>query len=208
MAALWMAMLALCSPALAQSDAISTTVMRTVDLAPDRITFSLAIMTDTDVSLEQVLQAAQSLGLVTADLRGISSQQFGPGPNQTRLAYSFEFTAEFSKFKEINDKLAVLRRTLAANASAMEVQIFGITVSPSDGALDQARQGLLAQLFADSRQRAEQLAKAGGVSVGSIVGVSDGFSSAVSGAYYGPYGPSGPVSLRTTFSLTVRYSVK
>jgi len=208
MAFLSLVMFALCAPALAQSDAISANVSRTVDLNPDRIIFSMAIMTDPDVSLDQVLQAAQSLGLVTGDLRAINSQQFGPSPNQTRLAYAFEFTAEFSKFKDVNDKLSALRRTLATNTSAMDLQIYAINVAPSEAALDQARLTVLPQLFADAKQRAEQLAKAGGVSVGNIVGMSDVYGAAASSPYYGPYGPIGPGALRTSFSLSVRYVVK
>ena len=209
MPCLVLAMIALCAPAVAQSDIVAT-VSRTVELAPDQITFFLAIMTDPDVTLDQVLQASQPLGLTARDLLGISSQQFGPGPSQTRLAYTFEYEAQFSKFKEANDKMASLRRTLAANTPAMEVQVYSISVSPADAAVDQARQGAMTQLFADAKQRADQMAKAGGVSIGSVVGVSEGVSNAANqnGYFYGPYGPIGPGTLRTTFTLTVRYAIK
>jgi uncharacterized protein YggE len=203
-----LALFAWCAPAFAQSEGIAVTASRTVDLAPDEITFSMAILTDPDVSLDQVLQACQSLGLATRDLLGINSQQFGPSPSQTRLAYTFDFTTAYSKFHETNDKLATLRRTLAAATPAMEVQIFAISVAPSDASREQARQGLIAPLFAEARQRADQLAKAAGMTLGTVFGFSEDWASATGPPGYGYYGPVGPGTLRSRYTLSVRYAAK
>ena len=70
----FLALLALIFPMLAQTDSIAVSAIRTVDLNPDQITFNLAFGVDSDVSLDQVLQATQSLGLLARDLVGISSQ--------------------------------------------------------------------------------------------------------------------------------------
>ncbi|HWQ52956.1 MAG TPA: SIMPL domain-containing protein [Bryobacteraceae bacterium] len=200
---------ALCGPVFGQSDAITVTVSRNVDLPPDGIYFSLAVATDPDLSLDQVLQASQALGLSAQNLTSVTLQQYGPSSSQTRLAYAFDLTVPFSSFKETNDKLAAVRRTMAANTPPMDLQVYSIAVSPSETARDQARQGLLSSLFENARQRADQLAKAAEVTLGGIVGVSEAWANAGGYPYYGPFGgPIGPTTLKTAFSLTVRYAVK
>jgi hypothetical protein len=48
-----------CAPAVAQTDAMVVTVSRNVDLVPDAVYITMAVVTDSDVSLEQVF-AGQS----------------------------------------------------------------------------------------------------------------------------------------------------
>ena len=208
LAAVSVTLFVLSVPVFGQSDAIAVTVSRNVDLSPDSIYFSLAIATDPDVSLDQVLQAAQALGISAQSLTSVTLQQYGPSAGQTRLAYAFDLSVAFSKFKETNEKLATVRRTLAANTPAMELQVFGIAISPSETARDQARLGLLSGLFDDARRRADQLAKAAGVTLGSILGVNEAWANTGSTPFYGPLGPIGPNTLKTAYSITVRYSVK
>ena len=200
--------LSFCGPAFAQSDAISVTVSRNVDLAPDAVYFSLAIATDPEITLEKVLQAGQALGITAQNLTSVAFQQYGPSPTQARLAYAFDLSVAFDRFKETNDKLGAVRRTMAADTPAMELQIYSIAVSPSESARDQARQRLLAPLVEDARVRADQLAKAAGVTLGGIVGLAEAWANTGGGPYYGPAGPIGPSTLKTAFSLTVRYGVK
>lgn len=208
-ASLSVVLLALCMPVFGQSDAIVVTVSRNVDLSPDAIYFSLAVVTDPDITVDQVLQASQTLGLTAQNLTSVNLQQYGPSAGQARLAYAFDLSVPYSKFKETNDKLATVRRTMAANTPAMDLQVYAIAVSPSDAARDQARQALLSPLFEDARVRADQLAKAAGMSLGSVVGVSEAWAASTSGyPYYGPSGPIGPNTLKTAFSLTVRYALK
>jgi hypothetical protein len=83
-----------------------------------------------------------------------------------------------------------------------------MAVAPGEPAREQERQRLLTPLFEDARARADQLAKAAGVTLGGVVGVTEAW--APSGGYpsYGPYGPVGPTTLKTAFSMTIRYAVK
>jgi uncharacterized protein YggE len=200
--------LLLCAPAFAESDAIAVTVSRNVDLPPDAVYYSMAIAAEPDTTLEQVLQATQDLGLSAQNLMSLNLQQYGPSPSQTRLAYAFDLSVPFSRFRETNDKIAAVRRSMAAATPAMELQVFTMAVAPGETAREQARQRLLVPLFEDARLRAEQLAKAASVTLGGVVGVSEAW--APTGAYpgYGPYGPVGPSTLKTAFSMTVRYAVK
>ena len=203
----FLALVALCAPMFAQTDAIVVAATRSVTLPPDEVSFTLAILTDSNVSLTQVLQASQSFGLATTDLLSINSQQFGPNPNQTQLAYVFFYVVAFSKFGETNEKIAALRRSLGANSPPMDLQVYSIVASPSVAARQQAGQDLLTQLFADAKQRAGQLAAVAGVNLGGVLGVTD-LGETQGSVIYGPYGPSGPGGVRTTFSLSVRYAVK
>jgi uncharacterized protein YggE len=206
---LCIALLALCGSVFAQSDAITVTVSQNVDLPPDAIYFALSIVTDPDTSLDDVLAASQSLGLTAQSLGSVSLQQFGPSAGQTRLAYAFNLAVAYGKFKETNEKLATLRRTMAAATPAMDLQIYGISISPSDTSRDQARLGLLSPLFDSARKRADQLAKAAGVTLGPILGVNEEWANTNGYPSYTPYGgPIGPTTLKTAFSLTVRYAVK
>lgn len=203
----FLTILTLCAPVFAQTDAIVVTATRSVTLSPDSVSFTLAILTDSNVTLDQVLQASQSLGLAASDLLSINSQQFGPSPTQLQLAYVFFYVGAFSKFGETNDKIAALRRSLGANSPPMDLQIYSIVASPSLAARQQAGQDLLSQLFADAKQRAGQLAAVAGVNLGGVLGVTD-LGETPTSAIYGPYGPYGPGGVRTTFSLSVRYAVK
>src|SRR5689334_8740006 len=99
-------MATLCGSALAQSDGIAINISRNVDLPPDSIYFALAIVTDPDISLDEVLTASQSLGLTAQSLSSVSLQQYGPSVGQTRLAYAFNLQVAYAKFKDTNDKLA------------------------------------------------------------------------------------------------------
>lgn len=199
----------LCSAVFAQTDAITVTVSRNVDLPPDAVFISMAVATESDVSLDQVLQATQGLGLTAANLSSVNLQQYGPSPAQTRLAYAFDLSVPFLKLKETNDKLAAARRTMAANTPPMELQVYAMTVTPGEDGREQARQRLLAPLFEDARVRADQLAKAAGVTLGSVVGVTEAWAPNISGPpFYGPGGPIGPAALKTALTLTVRYALK
>lgn len=201
--------IALCGTMFAQTDAITVTVSQNVDLTPDAIYFALAIVTDPDTSLDEVLAAAQNLGLTAQSLFSVTMQQYGPSVSQTRLAYAFNLAVPYAKFKETNDKLATVRRTMAAATPAMDVQVYGISIAPNEAARDQARLTLLTPLFDDARKRADQLAKAAGVTLGPVLGVSEAWANTSNYAAYLPYGgPIGPTTLKTAFLLTVRYAVK
>jgi hypothetical protein len=194
----------LAAPLFAQTDAIGVLASRTVELAPGEVIFNIGIAAETDVSLEQVLEAATTLGLTASNLGGIGSQQYGPLPNQSRLVYQFTFSVEFAKFRETNDKLAALRRTLPVNTPPMELQTFSVVIAPGQEAVARVRQRLLPELIADARARGEELARAAGVTLGRIIGLSEVSGAPASYVSVGPYGPS---QLRNSFSLSVRFAV-
>jgi uncharacterized protein YggE len=190
-------------PTLAQTDSIAVSALKTVELTPDEITFNLGIGTDPEVSLDQVLAAMQTLSLAATDLVGIGSQQLGPSVSQTRIIYQFAFTIPFAKFKETNDKITTVRRSLAGAVPAMDVLSLSIVINPTDAARDQAFQTALPDLIADARRRADRLAKAAGLTVGGITGLNE-----ILAPTTGISSSFGPISLRTTVGVSVRFAVK
>ena len=207
--ALCIALTALCGSAFAQTDGITVTVSQNVDLPPDGIYFSLAIVTEPDATLDDVLAASQGLGLTAQSLAGVTLQQYGPSIGQTRLAYAFSLAVAYGKFKETNEKLAATRRTMAAATPAMELQVYGMSLTAGDSARDQARLTLLSPLFEDARKRGDQLARAAGATLGSVLGVTETWANTGSYPAYLPYGgPIGPTTLKTALFLTVRYALK
>ena len=97
-----------------QTDALSVTATKTVDLPPEELTFSVVVLADQDTTLDQVLQTLKDTGIAAKDLVGVGTSQFGPSPSQTRLVYQFTLTAPLSKFKDTQDKFAAVRRSLAS----------------------------------------------------------------------------------------------
>jgi hypothetical protein len=187
-------------------EGITVTASRTADLSPEEVTWNIAVLADQDSTLDQVLQAIKDTGLAAKDLTGISAQQYGPGPSQSRLAYQFAITARFASFKETMDKLAAARRSLLANNSNIELQTYFMSVAASEASREQARQAALADLIADARRKAELAAKAAGLTLGSIQGMIDSTSAVLGVA--GPYTPYGPAGLKTVFQVTVRFGVQ
>lgn len=195
-----------------QTDALSVTATKTVDLAPDEVTFSVVALVDQDTTLDQVLQMVKDTGTAAKDLGGIGSSQFGPSPNQTRLVYQFTLTTPLAKFKDTLDRFAAVRRSLAASSSTAELQTNAVAIAPAEATREQARLQTTPDLIADARKKADALAKAAGLTLGPIVGIGEATSASGSQfgiPVYGPYyGPVGQAGLRTTFAMPVRFSIK
>jgi hypothetical protein len=196
-----------------QTDALSVTATKTVDLPPEELTFNIVVLADQDTTIEQVLQAIKDTGVTAKDLGGIGTSQFGPSPNQARLVYQFTLTAPLSKFKDTLDRFTAVRRSLLANNSTMEMQTIPVAITPTEAAREQARLQATPDLIADARKRADFLAKTAGVSLGPIVGIGEVISTQGGtfgsiGPIYGPYGPLGSTSLKATFVMSVRFAIR
>lgn len=194
-----------------QTDALSVTGIKSVDLTPDEVTFNVVVLSDQDATLDQVLEAIKDSGVTARDLGGVGSSQFGPSPTQSRLVYQFTLVRPLAQFKDTLDKFTAARRSLLANNSTMELQTNVVSIQASDAAREQGRQQATADLIADARKRADALAKAAGVTLGSIVGINE---PVLAGAgpnnppIFGPFGPVGQSGVKTTFSMPVRFAIK
>ncbi len=182
-----------------EANSIVVTANKTVVLIPTDATFSLNVSADLGFTLDQVL-AALDLGLTPQDLIAINSYPIGPPPpvgnNFSRINYVFRLSMPFAKIKETVDKLEKLRKSLE---SGMDLTYTTISVGPSRDAVDEAHDKALADLIADAKKRAQELATAAQLKLGAIQAVNEGF------AYTG--GP-GPVPTNVTFSVIVRFAAQ
>jgi uncharacterized protein YggE len=113
--------------------------------------------------------------------------------------------------KEMNDKINALRRSLVAENSKLEVQVYGTSISPAEATREKARQDALPELLEQARRKAEFLSKSAGVSLGRIIGLVEPYFGGPTSGYIasGPYGSyGGPSVLRGSIGLTVRFTVQ
>ena len=212
--------LLLASLALAQSETSSVTVAvtRTLALPIEQVTFSVQVSSAPDATLDQVLQAVQSLGFTAKDLIGVSSGgsllpilpgggvgpiQFGP----PGLVWSFSLTAPFSQFQQT---LAKLRAAGAPDKKTnFPVSFSIVNASANQSTVDQAANAALPDLIADARARAKGLTDAAGATLGPILEISDNRYGAVGGSIGSSsffLGNAGGFSTpQLTVSVTVRF---
>ena len=190
----------------AQDNSINVIASKTVDLPTEEVSFSLTLTGDQGTTLEQAVQILKDTGVTEKNLVGVQLQPYGPQPNQTRIAYQFLLAAPFSKYKETMDKLQAARRLIAVDSPTMDLMILTAQLGSTEATRERARVSALPDLIADARAKADQLAKAAGLTLGPIIGLSDSTISAgfISSGY--PYYAPGPT--RVAFTLAVRFSVK
>lgn len=185
-------------------DRIEVSITRVVNLKVEEAAFNVAISAPSNATLAAVVKAIEPAGMKETDLVGISPF-FGPSspvPSPTpRVVYNFQYRVASSQLSESLQKLEQLRRSLLAGNDGLELvgqNLIGF--GASDKAREAARVQLTSDALADARARAETLAKAAGVLLGPIVGLSEfpsGFVS--SGAGIQP-------STTLGMTVTVRFS--
>ena len=183
--------------AFAQTDGITVSVSRSVELPVEDANFLISVQAESGVSLEKVVGALNGLNITAKDLVGINSQQLGPSSNPPRFLYLFSFTATFAKLKDTQEALAAAKTSLLA--ANMDLQNVSIQFAPSESAREAARQRLMPELLADARKRAEQIANAAGTSLGRILGIGEfvGATAAIIGGF--------PSSLRVNYQISARF---
>lgn len=186
--------------ALAQTDGITVSVSRTMELPVEEASFLIAVQAESGVSLEEVIEGVKGLNITGKDLVGINSQQIGLASNQPRFLYLFSFTVPFARLKDTQAALASTKISLLA--ATMDLQNVSIQFAPSETAREAARQRLMPELLSEARKRAEQIANAAGGSIGSILGIGEfvGPSIGIVGGF--------PSSLRVNYQISTRFALK
>jgi uncharacterized protein DUF541 len=179
-------------------DAITVTATRIAQVDAGQAIFSVNVGADFGTTVEQVVQAIQSTGITAQDLVGVNPYYGPSGPSPARVTYAFNFSVGLAKFKDTITQLDAARRSLLAGTTNLELQYSLWGIFASDAAQEEVRRRLLPQLMADARAKAEDLAKAAGVTLGAVLGVTD--LSSASGFYPGP--------LRLPVSLTARFAIQ
>jgi len=171
----------------------------------EEVIFALSLQADQSTTVEEAVRVLKDAGVTQKDLITILMQPgMSPyGGQQSRTVFQFSLTVPYAKYKETMDKLQTVRRTLAIDWPTMDLQVMMAQIGVSDASREQARLKTLPDLAADARRKAEELAKAFGIGVGPILGLSEAAQASYNGGVYPSYGP-----LRTAFTLSVRFAVK
>jgi uncharacterized protein YggE len=185
---------------------------KAADVKPDSVVFTLSVDADPTLSIEDVVQSLSTLGITADDLQSISPYPYAPqNPNDTTTTkYLFAYTVPFAKLKATTNTLDQLRTSLK-NDKNIDLSYFITEYVVAPGVVNDARRKVLPDLIADARSRAQDIAKAAGVSLGAIVSISDsayyGAFGAVSGAPGGYYS-SAAIPRSYIFYITVSFAIQ
>jgi uncharacterized protein YggE len=199
--------------------AITITASRSLNLQPDQVLFGINVNSGLSVSLEDVMGALQAAGISGASFSNVSTS----APTQwiaPSLQWTFTLAAPLAKLKETLGLLSGAQQNMAKQGSGLSLSFFvqGLQVSPQ---LQQSQSCPETDLMADARGQAQKVAAAAGVSVGSILSMSDGSSPAAisiptaayrSGDFVGVTGSLALVQIALTqpaysCSLTVQFQL-
>src|SRR5262245_22428973 len=175
--------------ALAQVDGVTVTVTQNVAAPPSQANFLVNASADPSLSLEQVVQRLQGIGITGTNFVGLQSGgQFG-----SRIGYQFQFSGGIAKIKDTLDALDRIHRS----ATDLDLQYFVIGTGFDDAATQEVRQKLTPDLLAEARRRVESLAAAVSASVGHVLAISAVFSA-----------PPAEAAASPVFTLTARFSLE
>jgi hypothetical protein len=162
---------ALISAAIAQtvSNGVTVTATKDVDLAPDRAEFRVYIYGPSGSTLDQVLEAATASGVTAEHLLGMESFRDSSG---TYMAFYFKMLVPFNQIRDTTSKLDQAQDALTAGRR-FELDYSLYDVMPSDEAVEEAKNTILGDLFAEARRKATALARAAGVTLGSLRSIDD-----------------------------------
>jgi uncharacterized protein YggE len=200
------------------TDGVATTVTRVVTLTADEADFSIVAGVSLDTTQQQVTQIFLDAGISGLTLSGTSlSQNYdystNPAGVQTQIAYQFTFSVPAAGLKDAAKIMETLRTKPPAPLKTFQ---YAAALNASQSTVDAMRQTMLPQLMADAQKKAQALASAAGLKLGSVKGVSDsyfasGYSSAgwiSSSQYLGSFSSSSSGSgTQYTFSASVAFSV-
>ena len=180
------------------SNSVTVTASRDSTQTPDQVGISVRVTSPVNTSLDDVLAALAGSGITAANfssLYGVPIFLNVVGSNQQpmpALEWDFRLIVPFSKLKDTLATLTSLQQSLAKKNSGLTVDfsVSGTSASSTPGCL-------LSDLIADGKVQAQKLASAAGLSVGSVLAMSQ-FVSTANGV------TAPPCSLTIKFAL-LRY---
>ena len=148
-----------------ESDTLTIQAIRSINLPPDQFAFDVSVTSGLEARLDQVLAAAQSLGITAADLTNVSSATNNP----SSLGWSFTLVVPLAKMKAAAS-LASLQRSIGTDnpGLALSFGVQGGQVSPE--LMQQSCS--MKDLVADAQAQAQKIAAAAGLSAGPLISIS------------------------------------
>jgi hypothetical protein len=174
--ALWLAATSLAFGQL-ETNTITIQASRSVNLAPDQVSFYITVSADPTSSLDQIVAALSGLGITASN----PSSMYGANDNRGSLQWSFTLATPLTKMNATIASLVTLQQSMVKNNSGMSLtfQFQGAYVSP---AAFQSQSCPAKDVVADAQTQAQNVAAAAGFAIGPIIAISNG-SSATTTAY-------------------------
>src|SRR5258706_8129888 len=164
------------------SNSITVTVSRDLNLQADQVLVYASVTSDPDATLDDVLTALQGSGITSANFNGVNSFSIylGNGQFQPKLSWMFSSTVPLSNIKDAAATIAAAQQTFSQKKSSLELSI-GFGGTRVSDAMRESHPCSRSDLMADARVQAQKLADAGGLSLGPILNISGVTSSPAGG---------------------------
>lgn len=188
-------------------DGLTTSASKTITLWPDNAVFVVDVTSAAGTTVDQAVAWLSGTGITATNLVGAGSTQdyLSSLTPVMRMQHEFQMTVPYPKISDMTEKLRTATRSVTAAGGNLA---YGLTLTASDDALQLARQRVLPDLITEVKRRADTLAQASGLMVGTIQAISD--NSYVSGVISASriYGSSTTsAGLQATFSVSAKFSV-
>ena len=179
------------------SNSITVTASRNVNLQPDQVVFGVFVDSGPDATLDEILAALKGSGITAANFSSVTTivPGFTTGvsllpppalpPNlQSGLEWSFGLPVALAKIKDTVNLLTGLQQAIAQqqNGLVLSFTIQGTQVSQQ---LQQSQVCVVSDLIADAQSQAQKLAVAAGLGVGNILAMSSPVFTSVGNALTG-----------------------
>ena len=162
-----------------ESNSVTVTAARTVNLQPDQASFTVTVNTPVSASPNDVIAALQGSGIGIANLVSVGPSNvlrigdFTPAPFMATLDWNFSVTVPFTTMKTAFATLAAVANSVKQNNKDFTGRFAFSGAGVSQAALDAARQTVLPDLIADAKNRAKQITDAAGLGLGAILSISE-----------------------------------
>jgi hypothetical protein len=149
-----------------ESHTLTISATRSINLQPDQVVFDLLVSSAAITSLDQIVGALSGLGITSANLNGVGNS------NPTTLQWSFTLAVPLSNLSATIGSLTKLQQAIPQNNSGLTLTftVNGMQVSQQ---LQQSQSCSNADLIADATAQAQKVAAAAGLTVGTIVKLSN-----------------------------------
>ena len=163
------------TPLLAQlaNNTVTVTASQSSTAQPDESVFSVTISSGIDNGLDDVVAAVSTVGITAANLVAVSTLlPFPGGFAPSSVGWTFQLVVPFSKTKDTSATLTSLQKTVSQNNSGLMLS-FALTGTQ---VVQQASNCNLADLVAQARAQAQEIASTAGFNAGTIVGLTSAIS--------------------------------
>jgi hypothetical protein len=192
------------------SNTVTVTASRQIYPAPDEVLFGLTLTSGTQTNLDDVTSALRAAGVSAAQFSGLSTSYGDFAANS--LQWGFTLTAPLSNLKDTSALLTAAQKAIGVKGSGLSLS-FNIQGAQASEKQRSAVQCSQADLIADAQAQAKMLAVAAGMSLGSILSLSDPATAVYGNTNgYAAFLITGAVSFQpfaipVTCSLTVKFGL-